>query len=521
MKKLIVIVTLLAAPSLFAQNIDKAIKDFKAGRFEDSASRFYEVLSFTDDPADIAEAQYGLARSLQKLELNLAALKYYEDMVRGDGADHPYFREAITGLLEIAEELNDDFKIPVVFDAIYDANFNALSKMDSDLIQRMHFLIGLNSFNREDIQGANEFLGSVKVKNPAFPKAQYMLGLISLGVGQQAGEADYEAARKHFENVRRSVGAENEDAEYRQLYDLATLAIGRMNYEAAYQLEDGDPRRAALLKRAIYEYRSIPRFSEAWADALFERAWAHTVNNEYGKALGALHSVDAPYFNEEFYPESNILKSIIYYYNCQWDRVNGILDETKAQYKPMAEQLAELGKQDYQNDEWYELLQRSLEAGVDHGDPNLIPFRVAYRIKRDPRFNKFENFLKTLEREARAFESNASFSKSDMGREMTDFALTTREDFLNVIGRLTKIKLIDVAQEVEGITTRASIVSLETKSAETDWLEQGREIENRQRTRLPRPFVPDDTFQFWWFRNEFWIDELGYYEYTIKTECFE
>ena len=25
----------------------------------------------------------------------------------------------------------------------------------------------------------------------------------------------------------------------------------------------------------------------------------------------------------------------------------------------------------------------------------------------------------------------------------------------------------------------------------------------------------------WWFRNEYWVDELGYYELVIKTECFE
>ena len=45
------------------------------------------------------------------------------------------------------------------------------------------------------------------------------------------------------------------------------------------------------------------------------------------RALGALHSLSAPYFADEFYPEGKILQSIIYYYNCQWDRVNTILDE--------------------------------------------------------------------------------------------------------------------------------------------------------------------------------------------------
>lgn len=96
-----------------------------------------------------------------------------------------------------------------------------------------------------------------------------------------------------------------------------------------------------------------------------------------------------------------------------------------------------------------------------------------------------------------------------------------RDAFLQLLGRLVKTKLNDIKVELSDITTRASIVSLETKTAEADWLEQGREIGGGARGVLPRPFIPDDTFQFWWFRDEYWIDELGFYEYTIKTECFQ
>jgi len=213
------------------------------------------------------------------------------------------------------------------------------------------------------------------------------------------------------------------------------------------------------------------------------------------------------------------LKSIIYYYNCQWGRVNKILEETIAKYQPMADDLKALADSDLQNDEWYELLQRSIAAGPDHGDKTLLPYRVAKRIESDPKFQKFQHMLLELEDEAKRFETSPGFSKSDIGRQMTENALEAREQFLQLVGRFTRVKIKGVATEIDDIATRARIVSLETKSAETDWLEQGRAIDNVARARLPRPFIPDDTFQFWWFRDEFWIDELGYYEYTIKTEC--
>lgn len=523
------IVAVLVALPAGAQNVNKAIDAFRAGSYEDAASQFYAVLRFDDEPGNIVEAQYGLAKSFEKLGLHVAALKYYEDIAR-EGSVHPYFDKAVEGLLDVAEALGDDFKVPPVLDSLYERNFEALAKLKPETVQRLNFVIGRHSFNRQNIVDARQFLATVKAGNPAYPESQYLLGLIELGVGRpDAPQPEYDKAIAHFEKARQAIGVDATKESERRLYDLATLAVGRANYERAYLLDETNPadahKRAFYIRTAIREYKKIARFSQAWPDALFERSWAFTVAsgvpNSYGKALGSLHSLRSPYFSDQFYPESNILEAIIYYYNCQWDRVNEVLDRTKATYSPMVEQMKRLGESNYDLDEWYALLNRSVEAGPKAGDPELIPWPVAMRITRDERFAKFERFLKALEREAEYFRSNGAFNRSEMGREMTDFALETRDAFVQVLGRYVKTKLVDATTELSDITTRASIVSLETKTAETEWLEQGRAIENIQRARLPRPFIPDDTFQFWWFDNEYWIDELGYYEYTLKTECFE
>lgn len=528
--------TLLALPVAFmlslpsaAQNINQAIDAFRGGNYEDAASQFYAVLRFDDEPGNLVEAQYGLARSFEKLGLNVAALKYYENIVR-EGSAHPYFDKAVEGLLDVSDELGDDFKVPPLLDSIYEREFNSLSKLRPDVQQRMNFAVGRHAFNRQNIADAQAFLGTVKPGNPAYPEAQYLLGLIALGVGRpDSPTPDYDGALAAFENAREAIGSKAKDARLQRVYDLATLAVGRTNYERAYALDESDPAEAPLrerfIRQAVYEYRRIPRFSSAWSDSLFERAWAFTVasgvKNNYGKALGSIHSLRAPYFYDQFYPESDILESIIYFYNCQWDRVNEVLDRTKAKYAPLVERLTALNESNLEFDEWYDLLNRSVAAGPNNSDATLIPWSVAVRLSRDERFGKFENFLKELEREAKEFRNNGSFNRSEMGREMTDFALETRDAFVQVIGRLVKQKVVDATSELSDITTRASIVSLETKTAEIEWLEAGRAIQGQKRARLPRPFIPSDEFQFWWFRGEYWVDELGYYEYTIKSECLE
>lgn len=513
--------TLLAAAPVSAQNIDKAITSFKRGDYEDSAAQFYAVIRFESDQGDLAEAQYGLAKSFEKLGLPLAALNYYDAIVRV-GSDHPHFDKAVEGLLDVGELLDDDQKTPQVLDAIYtNENAPALQKMNPEVLQRVHYTLGRYQFNRGNFKDAREFLGTVKPGNPSYPHAQYMLGLVRLGVGRGDNYAPkYDDALECFEKSREAIPKDSKDEKLLELRDLATLGLARTYYEQAYQLEDGDPKRKEGLARAMREFQRVPRFSRNWSEALFERAWAHTVNNEYGRALGALHSLRAPYFDTEFYPEAPILQAINYFYNCQWDRVNAIIDETKAEYEPMSKQLADLAGSNLALDEWYPLLQKSLKES-DGKSEGSLPRAVAGSLALDPKFAKMEKFLREIDREAKVFEKNDTFAKSDMGREMGDVTNEIRDQYLGIIGKVLKKRVSELAGVLNDITTRASLIALETKTAEADWLEQGKNIEGGNRVRQPRPFIPDDTFQFWWFRNEYWIDELGYYEFTIKTECFE
>ncbi len=524
----LVVACLLAVSSAArAQNIDKAITAFKKGNYEVSAAQFYAVLRFeSEEQGDLAEAQYGLAKSFQKLGLPLAALKYYEDIVKV-GSDHPHFDKAVEGLLDVGAALDDDLKTPQILDAIYtNENGPALQKMNPEILQRVHYVLGRYSFNRNNIKDAKEFLGTVKPGNPSYPHARYLLGLVALGVGRGDNFAPkYDQAIDSFEKSRDAIPEGSTDVELLEVRDQASLALARTYYEQAYQLDEGNQKRTAGLKLATAEFLAVPRFSNNWAQALFGRSWTHLVNNEYGRALGALHSLRAPYFADEFYPEANILQSIVYYYNCQWDRVNAIINETKSEFEPMAKQLQALSGGNLALDEWYPLLKKSLKVSTESSAADQsnerIPYRVAGSISHDPKFKKMEGFIKEIDREAKIFERSDTFAKSEMGREMTDFANDTRDAFLAVVGKYVKTKVADLAGELNDITTRAALVQLETQTAEADWLEQGKEIDNQVRARQPRPYIPDDTFQFWWFRNEYWVDEVGYYEFTIKSECFE
>ena len=161
-----------------AQNIDGAISAYKAGDYPEAAARFYEVLKFDTDEGNQAEAEYGLAQSFAKMGLYLPAVNYYTNIINS-GNSHTYYFKAFEGILDAGDALNDDLLVPRVLDKAYG---KPLKKMESGQLQRIHYVIGELMYKTGKPKDARDFLKTVKKGNPAYARAQYILGLMDLGV---------------------------------------------------------------------------------------------------------------------------------------------------------------------------------------------------------------------------------------------------------------------------------------------------------------------------------------------------
>ncbi len=549
-KRLTTFALLLASVALGAgaraQNIDKAIDAYKGGSYDEAAVRFFEVMRFDTVEANIIEAEYGMAQSLLRLKLALPAIRYYENII-GAGATHPYYLKSFEGLLEAAEMLQDDLIVPAILDKKYSGD---LGKLQPEVLQRIHYYLGERLYRMSKRGEALDFLRTVKKENKAYAKAQYLIGMTFLGRSAGA-RADYDQALESFENVRKNIAEGSADEGRRRLRELSTLALARTYYEMGAQMLAEDEKdetkpnleKQALLRKSIDFYQAIPRFSTNWGDALYERAWAHIlipvqgknakgepiVTQEYGKALGALHSIHAPYFDKQYWPESHILKGIVYYYNCHFDRVYDTLKVLNERYEPINSVLARILKQPNVPDAaYYDLMVDSLkadkpvEALIDvETDALLLPGRAAGFLARDPQWGKLTVFIDALKQQAKIVENNRTLAGGEIGNEILMVLDKNLQQFKAVAGRWVRRQLTDTQNYLQSYVNRSIIVKLETESAEKDWLEMGRSIDKGPRPRLPRPYVPSDKFQYFNFNSEYWADEIGYYEYSIRTECYE
>jgi len=112
-----------------------------------------------------------------------------------------------------------------------------------------------------------------------------------------------------------------------RMRDLAFLSMARTYYSASVRLDENNSPTidSAKLSAAVKFWNKVDEGSEYWLDALFEESWAYFMAGDYSHALGNVHTIEAPYFPNSYYPEAEILKAVIYFSNCQYEDATTIV----------------------------------------------------------------------------------------------------------------------------------------------------------------------------------------------------
>lgn len=512
------VVALAAAPAQ-AQNLDGAIAAYKAHDYPEAAARFYEVLKYDSDEGNVAEAEYGLAQSFHKMGLYLPAIKFYEDIIR-TGNSHTYYFRAFEGLLDSGDALRDDLKVPAVLDKAYG---RPLRKLEKGLLQRIHYALGELSYRTNKPTDARGFLRTVKAGNPAYARAQYVLGLMALGLGNKGSKPNHKKATAHFNNVLGAIKESDGNAQHQHLRVLATMALARSLYEQAARMEEDDPKRKDILRDALDYYDRIERLGPDWPQALFEKAWTHFLGSEYGQALGIMHTLESPAFKARYQPEMHVLRAIVYYYNCHYDRVYKALELFEAEYKPILDATKKINAEEKDSEQWYDVVKRSIDAsGSDTAQEGLIPPRLARAMGKDEQWVKLDGMVTELGHELAKVRGSGAMADGPLGEELVTLLEDAQKQFAKLAGKYAQRATKKQEEVLQSFLNQGILVRLETQQAEQSWLEAGRRLqENVTRRRLPRPFIPDDTYIFWSWRQEYWADEVGYYRYSVKSECID
>lgn len=507
MKRSFVLTLALMASAAGAQDLttyNQALSAYNDNQFEESARLFNEVYNTTSDSDLRLKAEYYLASSFLRLQLPFTAFISFAPIVKA-GPKHPSHLKAVEAMITVQETLNDDYLIPSLLNNLYDRNADAWATLPLEVLARINYLIGRISHRKVKLEEAKQFLEAVPDTSGVYAKAQYLMGVALADPRYPASSeaqrrANLDEAVAVFTRVTK-IDPRAKQKDLIETQQLASLALGRTNYGIGE------------FAKAVDAYEKLPRFSKYWDQALFENGFARFQNDDLGGALGSLQALHAPQFAGAFQPESWILKSTVYYFACLYEESKAALAEFESLYLPMLDTLRPLVEGPAKDVSTYFKL-------VNAQQSDALPKSVLLWVRSNERMLGVFGMLDQIETEKKVIDNNQAWVAAKMSGELVSALDQNRATLEEVAGTFAKRRLAEAFRTVKGFGDQAEIIRFEVAKAGKEIAESGVDqgAVLRKQT-LYRPKMPAENWNYWKFEGEFWRDEIGYYQYTLKRGC--
>lgn len=487
--------TVTAPSAPVARYLQDGISYYEREDFLAASGFFWRVINEPDVSADSLRprAQFELAKTLVRLRLLQGALILFDEII-AEGPTHPFFEASAEWLIVIARRLPGDAEMLRRISAFADL---FPDRIEGKYRDELAYYLGQHFFNVGERERALQFLGFVTEVSSFYNDALFLRGITYIRL-EQPREAITEF--EQLEELTRRGSAD------RNLNELAQLSLARTYYGA------GD------YERALDYYRGIPRNSEYWLDSLFESSWGYYQIEQFNRSLGNLHSLNSPFFNDEYYPEAGVLQAVILFYNCRWPDVRVTLEEFEFTYAPLLDDLRTAIASFVDDTEYYEFLLETRGRSGRRFDPRLQ--QIVNATLQDRTIRNAVAFIEELEIELEYIaDADPGWSNSDIGSFLRQEILATRDFAQAEAGSLVRARLQGLASDLAGHERAMASIQIETDLAEAN------AISDDLAAELYRGDSEDDVrsasneYMVWSFDGEYWRDELGYYYYHINSQC--
>jgi tetratricopeptide (TPR) repeat protein len=331
-----------------------------------------------------------------------------------------------------------------------------------------------------------------------YARARFVDGLVSYAEGDDA------LAIEHFKEVVRLTHPKRSKDADPALRELAFLQLARIHYQNRQN------------RYAIFYYGKMPWGGRRWLEGLWEASYAHYRVGDYEKTLGNLLTLQSPYFIDEYFPESYVLKAIVYYENCRYPEARRVLEQLASMYDPVYAELTKLTQRPRTPDAYYELVRGGAAAGG-------VARKVLKVAETDQNVARLVESVGAMEREmdeglgARRPE----FRDAPLGKELRDQLSGERAVLVEEAGQRMRAKLEYERDQLRQLLAQALRIQIEVSRKEREALEgslaKGSQVEVVRDLKFS--YAVSDEHLYWPYEGEFWRDELGTYSYTLTKGC--
>jgi hypothetical protein len=495
------------APVKYVDKVDAQLQNAlnlsKAGNYVSASIRLFNMTRNPQFAAQRMRIKYILGLMFYEMKMYQVAAFQFVDVVRS--GDSRYIKQALQKLSIAADSLNDDTLINY---AIGKINVDDFPKENRDMLR---YRIGEFEMRHEHWELAAQSFSKVPAGSPYFSKAKYLEGLANVKRGDLNG-----ALRAY------SVLAESRTAGTASVTDpnriAGILGMARVYYQAhKWDL-------------AIDMFREVPRDTEEWHEAQFELSWAHMRAAQFRSVLSVQHSLHSPYYEDYYLPESILLRGIVYLYICKYDEMKKTLSLFERIYQPVQTSLENFTNQNSDNLAYfneiervvrnYNILKGSQKARVGY----KIPFLVSRDIIREGDFKHIYAYISKLRHENGIISAMPSYwRKSPVGAYAAQLMRARIETTSKVAGSVVRAHMVSMKQELSDMFEQYNFAKYEMLNGEKEQLKRhmaGKGLATAQIDESKnRDFYIQNGYQYWPFRGEYWLDEIGDYQYLGTQGC--
>jgi TolA-binding protein len=460
-----------------------------------------------DSEPNKQKAEFWMGKALYNLHYYSGSLSYFDRIVQ-KGPSHAYYSATLKWLASLSRQLPDSTGI---LDKIGKYNRADLDQPSLDKVKdELSFLLGKFYYQKGQFKEAVEMFNTVPSSSDFYVQAKLFEG------ATHVREYQAKPAVEAFKEVLRTA-AESSNPKIKPFEDLANLSLARTFYSTGQ------------FDLATKYFDRVSHDSDQWPDSLFESSWANFMLKQkgYSKALGNIHSIQAPYFENYIKPESVAegltVKATIYFYNCLYDRAQEAIDEFNSVYPDVFKELKKLIAGTPDNGQLFDIAVkiRREESGL----PEQVE-RAARGVLGDLSLVKRFQYVEELDHELDKYEqADASWRSTNVAQTVFADLTLQRSLAVNEAGDLARRRIKRLTEELAQLIKRVIKIEFEILQGQKGSLEeeviQEQEVTQGSGTpsRRGEEIRADDEHVIWPFTGEYWRDELGYYRVKIANKC--
>lgn len=491
---------------------DRGRQAVRRNDFYEASKIFFGLLDKERNAQRLLQIRFILGRTLQELKLHqVAAFPYYE-IIRSEGKTNPknkYVRQALERLTVAGDSLESDILLSYAIKQINEEDFPASNR------DMLYFRRGEVRFRDGNfIEAAREY-NRVRSNSSFYNRARYNLALSLVEAGQL----------EKAESVFAQLAETSSDAGVTNKSRVnALMGKARVLYQRK------------MFADSIEAYRDIPRDTEQWHDALFESTWAMLQDGRFRSALSNFHSLHSPFYDDFYQPESLLLRAIVYHYICRYDEMETTLNLFERIYGPVQNDLKNtllstspssavaLYREVRKVDETFDDIRKTTKRQRKSEFQLQIPFLVARNVLREGDVRRSMSYIKNLEGErARILKSPPTWRESRVGRYARRVVERRLEATQVAAGRLIRRHLERIQSDLAGHFEQSALVRLDMLSGKKEAVKKeiaGKGIVREQVDNdQDRNFFIQNGYDYWPFKGEYWLDEIGNYHYLGVKAC--